>query len=148
MEDTDTGHDTATQEPATAVKRSMCGPVACAMVVAVALFAAFAAAFWRYGPIFGDDFGKVEYGMSRDDVQRVLGKPDRVYVATAVDPAPWGSLGCTPGRHYETAKLRSYPTPEIHANAAEVWRWSRFIDQRVGVVLDARGIVIFKWIDA
>ena len=93
----------------------------------------------RLSPIPERDYARVGAGMSCADVRAVLGKPDRRYVRSVRTPYPGAYIGCSPPD--------DYPTPQVEAEAAEVWRWSRCPDQRMGVVFGRERKAIYKWLD-
>jgi len=94
----------------------------------------------RNSPIPEWRYQRVQMGMSRAQVERIIGKPDRVYTRAAEGNALRDWIGCSPS-------VSSYPDDKVKTGADEVWRWTRLIDQKMGVVFASDGKVIFKWVD-
>lgn len=127
-------------------KRAAAWGVGCG-ILAVAAAAALVWAGIRLWPIDEQAYARVHYGMSKAEVLGILGNPGRRYVKSADEPRLRQHIGCSPGGRYATDEIPAYPPAEVLSAAAELWRWSRLIDQRIGVVFDDRGEVIFKWLD-
>lgn len=147
MENTEDARPTERRDPSGGRGRSRLR--AMQWVLSIALLAGLLTlAVSRLGPIPERRYARIASGMSRAQVQAILGAPDRIYVDTPAHPAPWGHIGSSsPHSPYLTADLPRLPGPAVHANASEVWRWNRLLDQRIGIVYDGHGTVIFKWID-
>jgi hypothetical protein len=85
----------------------------------------------------------VQLDMHRQQVLKAMKYPPHArYLRSQLKPgghlpiSPVAGTGEPPG-------WADRPRPE----AEEVWRWQHPIDQTIGVVFDAHGRVIFKWVD-
>lgn len=105
--------------------------------VIVAVLAIYTAVWW-YG-VLGTRFGwferhyaRVEVGMPKEQVADILGNPTSRILkgpqSPNMEPHIWNK------------------TREPLTDAAEVWKWQRFV-QVIGVVFGDKDRVIYKWVD-
>lgn len=83
-------------------------------------------------------YDAVQIGMDMGSVANIMGRPQERYVGPGAGDHIGGvSAGTVSRLSREEAKRQ----------AQEVWRWSHFLDQRIGIVFDRAGRVILKWVD-
>jgi len=87
-------------------------------------------------------YDAVQLGMNKAQVFNILGRPHDKYLRSGLGKetetcvSPVAGTGVPPGG-----------ADAARANADEVWRWWHPIDQKIGVVFDKDGRVIYKWVD-
>ena len=108
-----------------------------AFMIGLVLLLAFASGQW---PKSEARWGRVEKGMTRDQVTHLLGTPDEV--DTLAKDGARVRYGIIQGRWAEWADIQ-----RIESQAAETWRWSRLVDQDMGVVFDNNGRVIQRYVN-